>query len=378
MEKIKIAHVAGGLTTGGVEAVIYNYFSHMDREQYELIYISYDTPEPKVKERFEALGFTVYTVTKKKVNFIKSCREVFRILKKHHIQIIHSHMTLMCFITNIIGMMAGVKVRISHSHLVERPCSKMRKYLYCIFKYLSRLTATDYFACSRDAGIYLFGEKVYAAGKVHLLNNAFTISDYEYNEALAHRIRKENNLENAVVIGNVGRFTEQKNQEFILDIFKIFHSQCPNSRLLLVGSGPMTEEIRTRARHLNLEDYVIFTGSVTEPEKWYLPMDIFLFPSRYEGLGIAAVEAQAASLPVLASDAVPRGIVVSENVEFLPLTASPQVWVEHLRKLLARRELPRTHTQKLTDSLRRNHYDIKEEVEWLDCFYKKGRKWSQV
>lgn len=376
MEKIKIAHVAGGLTTGGVEAVIYNYFSHMDSEQYELIYISYDTPEPNVKERFEALGFTIYTVTKKKKNFIKSCWEVFCILKKHHIQIIHSHMTLMCFITNIIGILAGVKVRISHSHLVERPGSKMKEYIYCIFKYLSRVTATDYFTCSRDAGIYLFGKRAYSTGKVHLLNNAFDICAYEYDEALANRVRKENHLENAIVIGNVGRFTEQKNQEFVLDIFKIFHAQCPDSRLLFIGSGPMMKEIQDRVREMHLEEYVIFTGSVTDPEKWYLPMDIFLFPSRYEGLGIAAVEAQAASLPVLASDAVPRGIIVSENVEFLPLTASPDVWATQLKVLLDRRNLPRCHTHKLTDSLRRHHYDIKEEAEWLDCFYKKSQKRS--
>lgn len=376
MKKIKIAHVAGGLTTGGVEAVIYNYFSHMDTAQYELVYISYDTPDPKVKERFEALGFTVYTVTKKKENFIKSCREVFCILKKHDIQIIHSHMTLMCFITNIIGMAAGVKVRISHSHLVERPSGKLKKYIFCIYKYLSRVTATDYFTCSHDAGIYLFGQKAYASGKIHLLNNAFSISSYAYDKALADQSRKENNFENTIVIGNVGRFTEQKNQEFILDIFKIFHSKCPDSRLLFVGSGPMMEEIESRVRHMGLEGYVIFTGSVTHPEKWYMSMDIFLFPSRYEGLGIAAVEAQAASLPVLASEAVPRGIVVSENVEFLPLTASPEVWAAQLQKLLDTRNLPRRHTQRLTDSLRKHHYDINQEVAWLDLFYKKAQERS--
>ena len=135
-------------------------------------------------------------------------------------------------------MAAGVKVRISHSHLVERPSGKLKKYIFCIYKYLSRVTATDYFTCSHDAGIYLFGQKAYASGKIHLLNNAFSISSYAYDKALADQSRKENNFENTIVIGNVGRFTEQKNQEFILDIFKIFHSKCSDSRLYLLVQVP--------------------------------------------------------------------------------------------------------------------------------------------
>lgn len=368
MEKIRIAHVAGGLTTGGVEAVIYNYFSHMNTEQYELVYISYDTPDPAVQSRFEALGFTVYSVTKKRDNFLKSCMEVFSILKKHRIQIVHSHMNLMCFVTNILGLLTGAKVRISHSHLAQQH-GGWKKQAAGFCKWLDRISATEYFACSQDAGIYLFGQKAWDAGSVHILNNAIETGAFRYDPVRAARYRQELGLEDAVVIGNVGRFTEQKNQDFSLDIFREFRTLCPGSKLVLAGSGPDLERIRARTEEMGLQDAVLFPGSVTEPQKWYQIMDAFLFPSRYEGLGIVAVEAQAASLPVLASDVVPEAIVVSDWVEFLPLDASARCWAEALQRLIGRQDT-RNHTAALTDALRRHHYDIETEVGMLDRFYK--------
>ena len=137
--KIKIAHVAGGLTTGGVEAVVYNYFSHMPSKDYELYYISYDTPNEQVKEKFEALGFHVYEVCKKKDNFLRSCSQVLRILKENDIQIIHSHMTLVCFITSMLARLCGVKVCIAHSHLAPQ-VTGIKKYMYGIFNSFDTLS----------------------------------------------------------------------------------------------------------------------------------------------------------------------------------------------------------------------------------------------
>lgn len=369
MEKIRIAHVAGGLTTGGVESVVLNYFSHIDMQQYEPIYISYDTPDPKVKERFEKLGFKVYEVTKKKENLLKSCWEVYKILKENHIQIVHSHMTHMCFVSNILGCMAGAKVIISHSHLAECPAG-VKKYVYGFFKFLSCITATDWFTCSRDAAICLFGRKAWNSGKVHLLSNAIDLSQFLYDEEKRKLIRAENGWEDFVVIGNVGRFTEQKNQKFVLEVFRVFHTRFPQSRMLFVGSGPEMDDIQDRVRKFGLEDAVIFTGSVMDPSIYYMAMDVFLFPSRYEGLGIAAVEAQAAMLPVLASDVVPKEAVVSDTVKFLPLTASATEWAKNLQILLTGSTRSKMDKKELHSTLQRLHYDIDQEVDWLGTYYR--------
>lgn len=368
MEKIRIAHVAGGLTTGGVEAVVYNYFSHMDTDAYELIYISYDTPEPQVRRRFEELGFTVYSVTKKKENLLKSCIEVYGILKKHRVQVVHSHMTLMCFVTNILGRMAGAKALISHSHLVEYH-SGVKKLIAGVFKWLDRWTATDWFACGDDAAVYLFGEKAARSGKVHILNNAIDLSAYRYDAEKARTARELLGAGDAVVIGNVGRFTEQKNQAFALEVFSRFHAMVPESRLLLVGSGPMMEEIQSKAEHMGLSDAVVFTGSDPEPSKYYMAMDAFLFPSTYEGLGIVAVEAQAASLPVLASDVVPRAVVVGDDVEFLSLNEPPEVWAQALDTLVKKHRSSPPDGEALLRAMRNQHYDIDREVDWLHNYY---------
>ena len=149
--KKRIAHIAGGLTTGGVEAVIYNYFSKIDRKDYELYYITYDTPDPAVKKKFEDIGFHVYEVTKKKENLKKSCKEVYTILKENHINIVHSHMTLMSFVTSFLGKLCGIKVRIAHSHLALYPTG-IKKPVYAFFKFCTRVTSTDYMACGKKAG----------------------------------------------------------------------------------------------------------------------------------------------------------------------------------------------------------------------------------
>lgn len=369
MERIRIAHIAGGLTTGGVESVIYNYFSYMDRSRYELVYISYDTPDPQVARRFRDLGFTVYAVTKKKDHFFRSCAEVYRILRRHRIQIVHSHMTLMCFVTNLLGRLAGARVLISHSHLVVYPTG-LRRPLYALFKFLSRVTATDWFACGEDAGVYLFGRRAFDRGRVRLLYNAIDLDDYRCSEDQALRARAAAGLEGAVVVGNVGRFTEQKNQLFALEVFRAFRKRRPDSRLLLVGSGPMLQQVRDRAAELGLSDAVLFPGSDPQPAKYYRLMDVFLFPSTYEGLGIVALEAQAASLPVLASDAVPREAAVSGHMRFLSLDASAEAWARALEQLLPERARMRTEQQALRRAMEARHLEIGQEAVRLDGYYR--------
>lgn len=372
-DKIRIAHVAGGLTTGGVEAVLYNYFSHMNPEDYDLVYISYDTPDSVMRERFENIGFTVYEVTKKKDNLLKSCREVLHIMKKHNVQIVHSHMTLMCFITNILGRIAGAKVLISHSHLAEQK-SGIKALVYRGFKLLTRITATHWMACSEDAAIYVFGEKNWKAGRVSILNNAIDIRKFMEKTEEARNLREKMGLSGLTLIGNVGRFTEQKNQLFSVRLFAGYVKKHPDSRLLLVGSGPMLEEVKAYARELGITDKVIFTGSDPEPAKYYQIMDLFLFPSTYEGLGIAAVEAQAALTPVLSSDVVPRAVTVTDSIRFLSLDAPEEEWIRNMEELISQKPQLLKHADQVKDSLLRNRYDIAAELDWLKRFYRKTMK----
>lgn len=365
MKKIRIAHIAGGLTSGGVEAVIYNYFSNMDLSDYELVYISYTEPNPEVRKKFEAIGFTVYRVTEKKVNFFKSVREVAYIFKKHHINVVHSHMTLMCFVTSIIGMLCGIKIRIMHSHLALST-KGVKRVPYFLFKVASRITATDWFACGREAAVYMYGKEALQAGKVKILNNAVEIDKYRYNKSVRDEIRKKYGIEDKICIGHVGRFIEQKNHFFLLDIYKELLLTNSNMVLLCVGEGVLESAVKEKAKKENLQDAIIFMGSCNNVNELYQAMDMLLFPSLYEGLPLVLVEAQTAGLECFVSDMVTKEIQLSEKVHYLSLGKSAVEWAEYIQN-----HISSTGRNDVVKVIVEKGYSIEKEVKVLDQFYRK-------
>ena len=314
--KKRIAHIAGGLTTGGVEAVIYNYFSKIDRKDYELYYITYDTPDPAVKKKFEDIGFHVYEVTKKKENLKKSCKEVYTILKENHINIVHSHMTLMSFVTSFLGKLCGIKVRIAHSHLALYPTG-IKKPVYAFFKFCTRVTSTDYMACGKKAGEYLYGKANMKNGRVRIMNNAIDTEKYAYNEELRNKKREELQIGDRFCIGHVGRFAEQKNHAYLIDIFYEVHKKKEDAVLLLL------------------------------------------------------VETQCAGLRILVSDAVTDEIKMTDRMEYLPLH-DKKVWVN---KILSMTEEIKEENLALRsrgrEEVAKSGYDIMTEAKKLDRFYEK-------
>ena len=340
--KKRIAHIAGGLTTGGVEAVIYNYFSKIDRKDYELYYITYDTPDPAVKKKFEDIGFHVYEVTKKKENLKKSCKEVYTILKENHINIVHSHMTLMSFVTSFLGKLCGIKVRIAHSHLALYPTG-IKKPVYAFFKFCTRVTSTDYMACGKKAGEYLYGKANMKNGRVRIMNNAIDTEKYAYNEEIRNKKREELQIGDRFCIGHVGRFAEQKNHAYLIDIFYEVHKKKEDAVLLLVGDGPLQEDVKARVHQYGLD----------------------------EGLALVLVETQCAGLRILVSDAVTDEIKMTDRMEYLPLH-DKKVWVN---KILSMTEEIKEENLALRsrgrEEVAKSGYDIMTEAKKLDRFYEK-------
>ena len=151
--------------------------------------------------------------------------------------------------------------------------------------------------CSELAGRWLFGDKAYDSGKVYLLNNAIDLDKFKYNESLRKEKRKELGIgEDTLVIGHIGRFVAQKNHTFLIDIFNELHKKNHNSLLLLVGQGPLKEEIENKVKELKLNDSVRFLGQRNDANELYQAFDVFCLPSLYEGLPVVGVEAQATGL----------------------------------------------------------------------------------
>lgn len=372
--KIKVAHVAGGLTTGGVEAVIYNYFSNMPKEDYELYYITYDTPNEQVQKRFEEIGFHVYEVCKKKENFFKSCKQVLDIIKENDIQIMHSHMTLMCFVTSILAKMCGVKVCIAHSHLAQ-DIKGIKKYVYALFKWLTKITAANWFACGQEAASYVYGKKALQNDKVVMMHNAIDTKKYSFSMERREETRQSLGIDANFCIGHVGRFTEQKNHMFLLEIMKEIVNLHDEARLFLFGEGPLDKEIRAKVAELELQNHVVFMGAVTDIERYYPAMDVFLLPSLYEGLAVSLVETQCNGLPIVTSDTVTKEIKLSDEYHVLSLEDHPAKWAEVVSRYRYKNNAEWFKKREQAFELIDKHgYNIVIEAEKLDKFYKNAIK----
>lgn len=325
-KKIKIVHIVGGLHSGGVEAVIYNYFSHMNMDKFEVHIISNSPSVKECEEQFRNLGCIIHVLPERRKDFFENLKQTLRIFKENDFDILHSHMNLNSFYHTFLGSLAGIKVRIAHSHLVEFPTGTISKIVAKFKKVLNKLFANRYFACGESAGRYMFGKS-----KVHILKNAINIDSFLYNEATRKELRQNLGIENKFCIGHVGRFTEQKNHEMIIDIFNEYLKLNENAVLMLIGTGDLEDTIRTKAKQLKILDKILFMGVKNDIYNYYQAMDAFLFPSIYEGLGIVLVEAQSASLPCYASDVVPNEAKVSELVEFISLSSPANEWAKHIK-----------------------------------------------
>ena len=192
--------------------------------------------------------------------------------------------------------------------------------------------------CSELAGRWLFGNKEYDKGTVYLLNNAIDLDKFKYSKKIGKEKRKELGInDDTLVIGHIGRFVAPKNHRLILNIFDEFHKERPNSKLLLIGQGPLMKEIEEQTKKMKINDSVIFLGQIENVNEYYNAMDLFLFPSLYEGLGLVLIEAQTNGLPCIASTEVPAIAKVSDLLKFVSLENKVEEWSKEIISSIKRK-----------------------------------------
>lgn len=330
---IRVAHIIGKWVGGGVESVVMNYYNYIDREKIQFDFICDEDSTNIPYDEIEKLGGKVILIPPYQ-RIVKYHKTLKNVLKDGNYKIVHSHINTLSVFSLFAAKCAGVPVRIAHSHSTTNKKEKKKNILKQILRPFSKLFATDYMCCSEYAGRWLFGNKEYNKGNVYLLNNAIDLDKFKYDEKVRIKKRKELNIEDdTLVIGHVGRFVEQKNHRFLIDIFNEVHKQNDNSILILVGQGPLIEEMKNKIKSLDLENCVKFLGQRKDINELYQTMDLFLFPSLYEGLGMALVEAQMSGLYCLTSDVVPTKAKVSNNIEFISLRINERKWADHIRNI---------------------------------------------
>ena len=360
MKKINVCHVMSALEAGGVEAVVMNYCSHMNLAKYNMHILHQRKPSEKNINEFRKLGFFIKEIPEKTKHPIKNYRETKKYFIDNKIDVVHAHMTLVNFIPLLAAKKVGIKIRISHSHNSDvRKKNFFKLFFEKILKLLTNYYCTIRVSCGEDAGKYLYGKKDFI-----ILNNALDLSKYKYNEKNKIRIKKEYGLNNEnIIIGNIGRFTIQKNQKFLLEVFSELVKKNKNYILFIIGDGELKEELSQYAKELNIDDNVIFTGIVNNTNEYYSVFDLFVLPSLWEGLPVVGVEAQASGVKCLFSNKIDiKANIIKENIKNIPLEL--KCWVNEILSI------DRVYDRCIDDSLFANlGFDINSEVKKLDNIY---------
>lgn len=281
-EPIRIAQIIGKWLGGGVEAVVMNYYRHLDHSKVQFDFICDDDSTNIPYDEIEKLGGKVILIPPYQKVF-KYQKELRRVLREGKYKIVHSHINTLSVFPLYAAKKVGVPVRIAHSHSTTNKKEWKKNLLKQVLRPFSKKYATNYMCCSELAGRWLFGDKAYDEGKVYLLNNAIDLDKFKYDKKIRDKKRKELGIkEDTIVIGHIGRFVAQKNHTFLIDIFNQFHKKEKNSILLLAGQGPLQEEIKNKVRELGLDDSVGFLGQRNDANELYQAFDVFLLPSLYE------------------------------------------------------------------------------------------------
>lgn len=361
-EPIRIAQIIGKWVGGGVEAVVMNYYRNIDRSKIQFDFICDNDSTNIPYEEIESLGGRVILIPpyQKLISYQKKLR---KILKENNYKIVHSHINTLSVFPLYAAKKVGIPIRIAHSHSTTNKREWKKNLLKQLLRPFSKKYATHYFCCSELAGRWLFGNKEYDKGNVYLLNNAIDIDKFKYNEKIRKEVRTELGIkDDTLVIGHIGRFVEQKNHDFLIDIFKEVHDKNKNSILILVGQGPLMNDIKEKVKKLNIEDNVVFLGQRSDANRLYQAFDIFLLPSLYEGLGMVLIEAQVSGLPCIASTEVPIVAKITNNLDFIDINKIDE-WVDKIIFVSIK------NRKDCSIEADNNNYDIKKMVKSLESKY---------
>ena len=324
--------------SGGIESFLNNVLSRLDMQQVEVDIVAADLQESIFTKGLREKGISFYELSGRQQDLVKNWKMFRELLAARHYDVVHinAFQGLSLYYARL-AKQAGVPVRIAHSHNTALRQSRTR-WLKMILHNLGRKhfssDATDWWACSTEAARFLFSKSVVEAEQYRFIPNGIETQRFCFDSETRKRIRTELGVGNSLLIGNVGRLCYQKNQEFLLDVFRQVLDEEPSAHLLLVGSGDQEEMLRQRAKSFGILDRVIFYGVTDQIQTLFWAMDVFAFPSRFEGLGIVAVEAQASGLPVVCSEQVPMQANVTDLFQSVGLDQGATVWAQRLRNMV--------------------------------------------
>ncbi|MEE1154147.1 MAG: glycosyltransferase family 1 protein [Acutalibacteraceae bacterium] len=368
MEPIRVLHNIVLMDAGGIETLVMNVYKHIDRERLLFDFLVHRPQEGVYdKEILEYGGKIFRTCPFNPLHINQYKKECMQVFAEHpEYKVFHAHQEL-CLWPLQYAKQMGVPTRIAHSHNAKSVINL--KYFFFLYeKMFIKNYCTDMFMCSPLAGEWTFGKKAVSEGKVKFIKGNIETERFKFDETVRREVREELGVGDRIVIGHVGRFMQQKNHTFLLDIFSIIHKKNPNTVLVLCGNGRLEDDIKQKAKDLGIENAIIFTGVKNQinvqTNRLYQAFDLYLFPSLWEGLPLTGIEAQTSGLPVLMSDVIADETVATNNVTKLSLTESAQTWADKALDIVT--TFQRKDCQKqVVDA----GFDVRNTADYLQEFY---------
>ena len=365
MEPIRVLHNIASLHFGGAQAFLMNVYNNIDREKVQFDFVV--TPEEKkdLYEQVEQMGGRIFVCPKYTgKNHFAYCRwwnDFFAEHPEYHV--IHGHVRSTASIYLKIAQKYGL-VTIAHSHSTSNG-SGISAIVKNIMQLPIRHTADYLFACSDKAGKWLYGEKATKQPNYRMIPNGVDLNRFAFHEEKRRQMRNQLKItEDTFVVGHIGRITVPKNHQFLVELFAAYHKENPQSRLLLVGDGELFEAVQQQCTQLGIREAVIMVGSKTNTEDYYQAMDLFVFPSLWEGLPVSVVEAQANGLICLLSDVITRDVDLTDQVKYLSLNEKSR-WINEIA-----RACPKPRTAASPENMKKlQPFDASVVAKQLQDFY---------
>lgn len=359
-QPIRILQVVTLMDRAGLETMLMNYYRSIDRSKVQFDFLVHRHEKGDYDDEILQLGGKIYHFDPISPRTLLSYRKKLREFLADHSEykIIHSHIDALSTFPLSAAKDANIPVRIAHSH--NSGFSIDRKLpIRLIAKALIPRYATDLFGCSNEAAQFMFGK----SAKYGVIRNAIDADKFSYNQNTRSRIRKQLGINNKFVLGHVGRFMDQKNHEFLIEILSSVKIRKKDAVLILIGVGENETSVRQKVEDLGLEDSVYFLGSRSDVADVMQAMDIFVLPSLYEGLPLVAIEAQMNGLACILCDSVSREARIHENCLFIDIKEG----VEHWSDAIIQTSQGIHRESKLKDTS--SEFDIKSAVKKLEEMY---------
>lgn len=370
----RILQVIGAMDRGGAETLVMNLYRAINRDEFQFDFLVHEERLCDYDNEIQELGGRLYRLPRLNgLNLLEyqyRCRVFFS--EHPEYEVVHGHIGSSAVLYLREAKRAGCYA-IAHSHSRNFLTGGMGA-AFKALSYPTRFIADYFMACSMEAGADRFGAAVTRSNSFSVVNNGIKVENYTCNQSVHEAMKRCLGLENVPVFGHVGRLSEEKNHRFLFEVFSLIRQKLPEAVLMLAGRGPLEENLRREASGWGLDDSIRFLGVCDSVPDILKAMDVFIFPSRKEGLPLATVEAQAAGLPVVMSTGVPALAVVSSRAQRLALSEGASAWAETCVRMYE-------HTQTCgrrdaVDEVRAHGFDVADTALWLTAFYDSVGSWS--